>query len=59
MTIPGQINIEYAVGKINAAIANESIPGGDKAPALLLRVRTFEIFIEGFGDGIPTRRDIA
>ncbi len=40
-----KIDVERAVGELDPPIADESVPNGNQAPALLLCIGTLEVFV--------------
>jgi hypothetical protein len=54
-----QIYVEQAVRKLDPPITNEAVPCGCQAATLFLRVRTFEVFVQGGCDGVTRAADLA
>ena len=57
--VPGEVNVERAILKLNAPIADEAVPDRHQTLALFLGVRPFEIFIQSGCNGVGRAGDLA
>ncbi len=59
LAVTDQINTKDAIGELNPAISDESIPDRDQAATLLDRIGPLEVFIQDGGYGIHRSGNLA